>query len=177
MKKNFLFSAALALTLIGGAVATATLPAAAPVAASQAVAAMPLTAAPMAPSAAVSLTTAEMSVVRGAGIFSFVKDLFKTIKKAIAGAIVSFFTNLFKSWIEQIFGVADGGEKQNQTQTVTQNYNSQADYDAGIVASTSTEETTWVTTETWSGSGCGGDSGGLREGGLYFQQQELQPSC
>jgi hypothetical protein len=146
MKKNLLLGAALALTLTGGAVATATLP----VAASQTAAAMPL-AAPVAADAAVSLTTAEMSVVRGAGIFSFVKDVFKTIKKAIAGAIVSFFTNLFKSWIEQLFGVADGGAKQQQTQTVTQNYNSQADYDAGIVSSTSTTESSWVTTETWSG--------------------------
>lgn len=174
MTHKTLLRSALVLTLAGGTVGGTTLAAAMPVAAAQVLpATAPVTAVAMAPAAA-PLTAAQMSAVQGAGIFSFFKDLFKTVKKAIAGAIVSFFTNLLKSWIEQLFGVADGGAKQNQTQTETQHYNSQADYDAGIVSSTTTEETPWVTTESWGGGGCTSDSGD----GIYMDQMiSAETSC
>lgn len=116
---------------------------------------------------AMPLSTSQMSEVRGAGIFSFLKDVFKKVKKAIAGVIVSIVTNLFKSWVEQLFGVADGGQKEEKTLTVTENYNTQADFDLGNVASTTTEESAWTVTSSWSGSGCGG--GGIGTGYNYDQ--------
>ncbi|HEU4452893.1 MAG TPA: hypothetical protein VFR81_07525, partial [Longimicrobium sp.] len=132
MIKKIFFSAALALTLAGGAVAANVAPAVAVAPVAAQVASAPVAAAAVAQdAAAVQLTAAQMATVQGAGIFSIFKDLWKTVKKAIAGAIVSFFTNLFKSWIEQIFGVDDGGQKEQKTQTVTENYNSQSDYDNG----------------------------------------------
>ena len=170
MTKRIFFGAALALTLAGGAVAANVAPAVAVAPAAAQVASAPVAAAAVAQdAAAVQLTAAQMATVQGAGIFSIFKDLWKSVKKAIAGAIVSFFTNLFKSWIEQIFGVADGGQKEQKTQTVTENYNSQSDYDNGIVASTSTyEEPTWTVTESWSGSCGGGSTDGTR-----FHQYEM----
>jgi hypothetical protein len=54
---------------------------------------------------------------------------------------------------------------------VTENYNTQADYDAGNVSSTASETGAWVTTSSWGGGG-GGCGGG--DTGAQFHMTDVQ---
>jgi hypothetical protein len=153
MSKKLILSMALALTLATGAVTAATLPAAAPVAAAQAIpAAAPAASLAMAQNAAaVQLTAAEMSAVQGAGLFSIFKKVFNFVTQIVLGVVKAILTRLLTSWVEQTFALSDGGETRERTDPVTENYNSQADYDAGVVSSSSSTQGSWVTTSSWTG--------------------------
>jgi hypothetical protein len=178
MTKKLFFSAALALTLAGGAVAAAT---SAPVvavapAAAQAVSAPIAAAAVAQDAAAVQLTAAQMATVQGAGIFSFFKRVFRAVKRFIGGVIASIFRYLRDNWTVTVtVSGDDGGQEDEQEETVTENYNTQADYDAGNVSSTASETGAWVTTNSWGGGGGGGCA--EREGGIYMMEiQEAEMS-
>jgi len=177
MTKKLFFSAALALTLAGGAVAAATsVPVVAVAPAAQAVSAAPVAAVAVAQgTAAVQLTAAQMATVQGAGFFSFLKRVFRAVTRFIGGVIASFFRYLRDNWTVTItVSGADGGQVDEQDEAVTENYNSQADLDAGIVSSTASQQGAWVTTSSWGGGGCGG---GGREGVEYVMDAQAEQIC
>jgi len=180
MTRKLFFSAALALTLAGGAVAAASSApavAVAPAAAAQAVSAPVAAAAVAQDAAAVQLTAAQMATVQGAGIFSFFKRVFRAVKRFIGGVIASIFRYLRDNWTVTVtVSGDDGGQEDEQEETVTENYNTQADYDAGNVSSSNSETGAWVTTSSWGGgdSGCGGRE---REGIYMMEMQAAESVC
>jgi hypothetical protein len=169
MFKKFVLSATLALTLAGGALTTvATTPvAAAPATTEQALPAGQSGAAVQAPAEAVQLSIAQMADVQGDGWWSKFKKWVKKVVKKVVGVIVQEIIEAIKDWLEEYLSGTSGGEKQQQEESTVQHYNSQADYDAGNVSSTTYEDTGMYQTEVWYGD-CYCSQGGTREG--YYDQ-------
>jgi len=122
---------------------------------------------------AAQLSSAEMGGVRGDGFFSWIKKFVKVITTIISilGAIKTILNGLV-TLFETTPSTVEGGETQQRTETQTVQYNSEADYNAGIVASDNTQATSsWQQTEVWYGDGCGG--GGGDRGGMYMQEQMM----
>ncbi len=186
MLRNLALSWMLAVTLVTGVVpALPALPAGSVMSTSVAVTQVDLAAGLAAPAevhaqgAAVQLSRAEMGAVQGAGLFSWISNAFKWVARQlrVIGIIVA-FVNLVFSWFESKVSTVAGGDRLDRSDSETVNYASQADYDNGIVSSTSTTEGAWQQSEVWyGGGGCGG--GGGDGGGLNYQQQEIaiQPVC
>lgn len=169
----------LAVTLAQGVApvlpAFASSPAAATLAAGREAGAAPALVQVQAPARAVRLSRAEMEQVKGAGFFSWLK-VFSTIITAVAaivGAIVKIWETIRQTRTTAPSSV-DGGETIQRNETERYDYASEADYNAGIVQTSSTAVTQdWHQTEVWYGGGgdCGG--GGQNNDGMYYQQQEI----
>ena len=103
---------------------------------------------------AVQLSRAEMGAVQGAGLFSWVSNAFKTVARwlKVVGVIVA-FVNLVFSWFESKPSTVEGGDRLDRSDSETVDYASQADYDNGVVASTTTTEGTWQQSEVWYSAG------------------------
>jgi hypothetical protein len=166
LKRLYVGALALMLALGGGAAQiqaapTSTAPAvaaAAPLATLQ----LPMTA------RAAELSSLQMTVVQGDGIFSSIWKWAKKTFYKVVGVIIKSIFEALSQWVTQQLGL-DGGEEKQKTDTHNKNYASQADYDAGIEQSSYTEEGTWQQTSVWYGSPSGCDGG--REG--TYQQVEM----
>jgi hypothetical protein len=148
-----LYVSALALMLaLGGA---ATQIQAAPTSTAPAVAAAaPLASTLELPAAApaTELSSLQMTVVQGDGIFSSIWKWAKKTFYKVVGVIIKSIFEALSQWVTQQLGI-DGGEEQQKTDTHNKNYASQADYDAGIEQSSYTEEGYWQQTSVWYDSG------------------------
>ncbi len=181
MFKNLILTWMMAVTLaVGAAPALPASPAVhAPSTAPQFALTAPLAAAARtgAPAVAVQLSRAEMSVVQGAGLFSWVSKLVSWVTQIakVLGAIktiIDFFRTVFASRTSTV----EGGDTQQRNESETVEYSSEAAYQAGTASTTSNQATsTWQQTEVWYGDGgCGGGGGGGdMNSGLNYYQAEL----
>ena len=182
MIKKLGLSVALAFALVGGGIAASTAPAAVTtsVAVSQAAPVVQVASLGQA-SASVQvapLSVAQMSDVQGDGLWKRFKKWFKRVIKKVIGVIINEIIQVIRDWLEEIFGVDDGGEKQETTDVQTKEYASQADYDIDNAYSDQTQYNDWQQTEVWYGSGGGSCGGGTREQDQqYYQYQQLETAC
>lgn len=181
MIKKLGLSLALAFALVGGGIAASTAPVAVTTSAAVSQAAPVVQVASLGQASAsvqvAPLSVAQMSEVQGDGLWKKFKKWFKKVIKKVIGVIINEIIQVIRDWLEEIFGVADGGEKLETTDVQTKDYASQADYDVDNAYSDQTQYNDWQQTEVWSGGGggCGGDT--YERENQFQQYQELQPSC
>lgn len=129
------------------------------------------------PAESAPLSRSEMSEVRGSGLFSWIKKLISIVNviAKVLGAIKAIF-DLFRNKTEATTASQEGGETVQRNESETQEYASDAAYQAGTPSTVSNQATsTWQQTEVWyGGGGCAASDGG----GRYQQEMMMvEPSC